>query len=210
MTGQNLQFRAENLACRRGGRLIFSGLSFILDAGEALILTGANGAGKSSLIGIIAGRVEPAEGQIRIIGEAGRPNEELFHNIGHRDGLKPALTALENLDFLRILLGNPHLTSVAALEKVELAHVADIPVGYLSAGQKRRVALARLLVAKRPLWLLDEPTAALDTSAQRLLESMMADHRKDGGLIIAATHMTLNLAGAKEARLGVSAAKLLS
>ncbi len=202
MTGQYLRLQAEGLGCRRGGRRIFSGISFVLEAGGAVILTGANGAGKSSLIAIIAGRIQPAEGQIVLSGGDDRPNAEHIHHVGHRDGLKAALTARENLDFLRVLLGDPHLSTLDALATVGLAHAADIPVGYLSAGQKRRVALARLLVARRGLWLLDEPTAALDSGSLRLLDGMMAEHLAGGGLIVAATHTPLNLEGAREIWLG--------
>ena len=192
----------QNLACRRSGRRIFSGLSFALGPGEALMVTGRNGAGKSSLLAMLAGRLKPDAGTIRgeAIGEASLP--ECLHVVGHRDGLKSALTAQENLDFARDLLGDAALSACEALAALGLPHVARLPVGYLSAGQRRRVALARLLVCRRPLWLLDEPTAALDLASQEVLAAMMARHRAEGGLVVAATHQALGLEDARELRIG--------
>ena len=195
----------ENLACRRSGRRIFSGLSFTLEPGEGLMVTGRNGAGKSSLLTMLAGRLKPDAGTIRAegIGEATLP--ECLHVIGHRDGLKSALTATENLEFARDLLGHPAASPQAALDAMGLPHVARLPVGYLSAGQRRRVALARLLVCRRPLWLLDEPTAALDLASQGVLAGLMGRHRTEGGLVIAATHQALGLEDARELRIGAAA-----
>ncbi|MRI55617.1 heme ABC exporter ATP-binding protein CcmA [Methylobacterium sp. DB1607] len=191
----------ENLACRRSGRRIFSGLSFTVGRGEGLMVTGRNGAGKSTLLTMLAGRLKPDGGSIRAegIGEASLP--ECLHVIGHRDGLKSALTAEENLGFARDLLGNPAAHPKTALEALGLPHVARLPVGYLSAGQRRRVALARLLVCRRPLWLLDEPTAALDLASQGVLAGLMKHHRSEGGLVIAATHQALGLEDARELRI---------
>ncbi|WP_232631201.1 heme ABC exporter ATP-binding protein CcmA [Methylobacterium sp. Leaf118] len=197
----------ENLACRRSGRRIFSGLSFTLAPGEALMVTGRNGAGKSSLLAMLAGRLKPDAGTIRgeAIGEAGLP--ECLHVVGHRDGLKSALTAAENLDFARDLLGSPVMAPGEALAAMGLPHVARLPVGYLSAGQRRRVALARLLVCRRPLWLLDEPTAALDIASQGVLATLMGRHRAEGGLVIAATHQALGLEDARELHIGPALAE---
>ena len=193
------------LGCRRGGRLIFSDLSFTLASGDAIALTGRNGAGKSSLIAMICGRLRPDTGTIGCDGEGSSeddaPLRELIHHLGHREGLKSALTARENLDTAQALLGAPDLSVGAALERVGLPHVAELPVGYLSAGQKRRVALARLLVARRPFWLLDEPAAALDTASQQMLCGLMDEHRERGGAILAATHGPLGIA-AREVRIG--------
>lgn len=195
--------RAENLACRRGGRLVFAGLGFQLGNGEAIALTGRNGAGKSSLLALLCGRLRPEAGLCRITGtEEGQPMQELIHLVGHRDGLKTALTACENLAFAQALLGEPALTPEAALERVGLPHVAALPVGYLSAGQRRRVALARLLVARRPFWLLDEPMSALDGPAQAMLTGLMRDHLAARGAILAATHGPLGLDEARELRIG--------
>ena len=192
----------ENLACRRGGRLIFEGLSFRLAQGEAIALTGRNGAGKSSLIALVCGRLRPEAGSVRIEGAGDTPAPELIHLIGHRDGLKSALGAAGNLAFAQAVLGEPALSAAAALDMVGLPHVADVPVGYLSAGQRRRVALARLLVSRRPFWLLDEPMAALDFAAQAMVAGLMQAHLDAGGAILAATHGPLGLAGARELRIG--------
>lgn len=195
----------ERLGCRRGGRLIFSDLSFTLASGEAVALTGRNGAGKSSLIAMICGRLRPDTGTIGCEGagtsEDDAPLPELIHHLGHREGMKSALTARENLDTAQKLLGAPDLSVGAALDHVGLPHVAELPVGYLSAGQRRRVALARLLVARRPFWLLDEPAAALDTASQQMLCALMNAHLAQGGAILAATHGPLGIA-AREVRMG--------
>jgi len=202
---KRLRIDADNLACRRSGRLVFKELSFALSGGEALIVTGRNGAGKSSLLSILAGRVAPAAGALRISGVGERTLPECLHFVGHRDALKGALTAEENLAFARSLLGDARLTPRAALAAVGLEHAATLPVAYLSAGQRRRVALARLLVAHRSLWLLDEPAAALDAAAQDMLLGLMRAHLAAGRLLIAATHQPLGLEGAKELRMGEAA-----
>jgi heme exporter protein A len=199
---KRLRIEADSLACRRSGRLVFEGLSFALSDGEALIVTGRNGAGKSSLLGVLAGRLAPATGALRIAGAGERTMPECLHFIGHRDALKSMLTAEENLAFARDLLGDAALAPRAALAAVGLEHAAALPVAYLSAGQRRRVALARLLVANRPVWLLDEPTAALDAAAQNTLLGLMRAHLDGGGLLIAATHQPLDLEGAKALRMG--------
>src|SRR3954453_23522522 len=170
----------DNLACRRSGRVIFQDLSFSLGRGEALVVTGRNGAGKSTLLALLAGRLEPDHGRIRVEGIGDATLAENLHWIGHRDALKSALSAEENLTFAQGLLGEPALLPREALEMVGLAHAAPLPVAYLSAGQRRRVALARLLVAHRPLWLLDEPTAALDAAAQATLVRLMRTHLAAG------------------------------
>ncbi len=191
----------EDLACRRSGRRVFAGLSFALEPGEALVVTGRNGAGKSSLLAMLAGRLRPDAGAVRVEGVGERTLPECLHLVGHRDGLKAAMTARENLDFARDLLGHRSLPAEEALAEVGLAHAAALPVAYLSAGQRRRVALARLLVAHRPLWLLDEPTSALDAASQTTLGMLMNEHLSNGGLIVAATHAPLDLRGVKEIRI---------
>lgn len=194
---------AENLACRRGGRLIFERLSFSLASGEAIALTGRNGAGKSSLIAMLCGRLRPDGGSILLEGAGDEPAlAENAHLVGHRDGLKTALTAGENLAFAQAVLGDAALAPAEALAVVGLAHAAELPVGYLSAGQRRRVALARLLVSRRPYWLLDEPMSALDTASQAMLAGLMRDHLAQGGAILAATHGPLGLDGVRELRIG--------
>jgi heme exporter protein A len=196
-----LRIIVENLACRRSGRLVFEHVSFTLAPGEALLVTGRNGAGKSSLLGLLAGRLRPDAGTVRAEDIGERTLAECLHLVAHRDALKSALTAEENLVFARDLLGDPGLSPREALDAVGLQHAAMLPVAYLSAGQRRRVALARLLVAHRPVWLLDEPTAALDAAAQDALLHLMTAHLAGGGLVVAATHAPLGIGGAKELRL---------
>jgi heme exporter protein A len=186
------------LACERGERRIFQGVSFTLEPGEALVITGRNGAGKSTLLELLAGRLTPAAGTILWEGAGDRTLSECLHYVGHRDALKSALTAEENLTFARDFLGHPAMKPREALEAVGLAHAARLPVAYLSAGQRRRVALARLLVAERPLWLLDEPTSALDVASQETLRLLLERHRETGGMIAATTHSPLFLRDAKE------------
>lgn len=197
-SSQTLRLAAEGLACRRGGRMIFSDLSFDLRPGDALVVKGRNGAGKSTLLSILAGRLRPEAGAIRFSGAGEATLAESLHWIAHRDGLKTALTASENLAFAADVLGAPALDPLDALERVGLPHVRDMPVAYLSAGQRRRVALARLVAARRPVWLLDEPTAALDVASQEMLRGLMRDHRGQGGIVIAATHLPLGLEDAIE------------
>lgn len=196
-----MRIAADRLSCRRSGRRVFSGLSFELGAGEALVVTGRNGAGKSSLLTILSGRLAPESGMIRVEGIGERTLPESLHLVGHRDALKESLTARENLAFAQAMLGSPLSSPELALETVGLAHAAELPVAYLSAGQRRRVALARLLVAHRPLWLLDEPTAALDAASQATLAGLMRAHLDRGGLIIAATHGPLGLSDVRELRI---------
>ena len=196
-----MRLSVNNLACERGERRIFKGVSFALEPGEALVITGRNGAGKSSLLDLLAGRLHPAAGTIVLENAGERSLAECLHYVGHRDALKAALTAEENLAFARDFLGDPLLSSRDALEAVGLAHAARLPVAYLSAGQRRRVALARLLVAHRPLWLLDEPTSALDTASQETLRLLLEAHREGGGMVAATTHSPLFLRDAQEIRI---------
>ncbi|HEY1942619.1 MAG TPA: heme ABC exporter ATP-binding protein CcmA [Roseiarcus sp.] len=198
---------ATDIAIERGGRSIFAGVSFEARAGRALVLTGPNGAGKSSLLRAIAGLLPLAAGALRLEGGAeDAVLGEQAHYLGHADALKGALTAGENLAFWAgALSGDPSRPAwLSALARLGLAHVADFPVRALSAGQKRRVALARLLVAARPLWLLDEPTTALDAAAQARFGVIMREHLAAGGLIVAATHAPLGLEGADALPLGGS------
>jgi heme exporter protein A len=183
---------ARGLACERGGRPVFSGLSFRADAGRLTAVTGPNGSGKSSLLRIAAGLLPPAAGTLRLLGADGE--EAPAHLLGHADALKPAFTLRETLRLWAALYrpsnGDARALDGAA-EIVGLAHALDLPVGTLSTGQRRRAGLARLLLAHRPLWLLDEPTAALDREGETLLRRLMADHLAGGGLILAATHHRL-------------------
>jgi heme exporter protein A len=197
-----MRLSGQNLRCVRGGREVFSGLDFQAEAGELLAVTGPNGSGKTSLLRLIAGLLIPAEGAITLVGgEAELTLAEQAHYLGHRDALKPALSVMENLAFWRDFLGGEVFAAGQSLEAVGLDHAAHLPAAYLSAGQRRRLSLARLLAVKRPLWLLDEPTAALDAAGQELFTGLMRDHLARGGLIVAATHGPLGLA-ARELRIG--------
>jgi len=189
----------------RGERLLARGLSFDVRAGQALVITGPNGAGKSTFLRMLAGLLPVVHGRITLEGaEADTPVAAQAHYLGHLNALKPALSVRENLAFWADTLGQgpAALSPAAALAAFGLAHVLDVPGGYLSTGQKRRVALARLLVAPRPLWLLDEPSAGLDAGAQAQLSAVMARHLAAGGMIVAATHVPLGLDGAGEIHLG--------
>ena len=197
-----MQLRAENLACNRGGREVFAGLNFVLAAGEALLVVGRNGAGKSSLLRLIAGLVRHSAGQIELTGgEAEAPIAEQAHYLGHQDAVKPSLTVAENLSFWIDFLGGGKPVA-SALEAVGLGPLADLPAAYLSAGQRRRLSIARLAAVARPLWLLDEPTTALDVASQVRLAEMMRAHLSGGGLIVAAAHGGIGLDRARELRLG--------
>jgi heme exporter protein A len=198
-----MRLSATNLACRRGGREVFTALSFALGSGEILAVTGRNGAGKSSLLRIIAGLLRLAEGNLVLDG--GDPEltiAEQAHYLGHQDALKPALTVRENLRFWSHFFGGKEAEAAPALEAVGLDALADLPAAYLSAGQRRRLSIARLLAAKRPIWLLDEPMSTLDAAAQERLTGFMRVHLTEGGLILAATHGPLGIASGQEMRLG--------
>jgi heme exporter protein A len=192
---------ASDLVCVRGGREVFAGLDFALSSGEALIVTGRNGAGKSSLLRMVAGLVRMAGGELRLEGgDAELSIPEQTHYLGHQDALKPSLSVQENLHFWTRYLGTE--PAGEALAEVGLDALAELPAGYLSAGQRRRLSLARLLAVKRPIWLLDEPTSALDAASQTRLNDFMRRHLAGGGLILAATHGPLGLEPARELRLG--------
>ena len=206
-----MQLVAENLVLQRGGRTVVDGLSFRLDSGEALLLTGPNGSGKTTLLRALAGFLAPASGTILLVdAPAERERAELSHFVGHLDGLKSHLTVAENLAFWAAYLdeeggGAQRERLEAALDRFDLAALADIPAGYLSAGQKRRLALARLGVAERPVWLLDEPTVSLDAASVALLVKAIARHVAAGGLAAIATHVPMGLERAREIRLGAIA-----
>ncbi len=201
--GQLMRLAGHGLICERGGRTVFSGLDFAVDGGTALLVTGRNGAGKSSLLRMIAGLVHIAGGRLSIDGgDAERTIAEQAHYLGHLDALKSSLSVIENLRFWSQFLGAAGIEPAAALDAVGLGSLPDLPAAYLSAGQRRRLSIARLLAIKRPVWLLDEPTSALDTAAQARLAELMIAHLADGGLIIAATHAPIGLANTQELRLG--------
>ncbi|WP_294538675.1 heme ABC exporter ATP-binding protein CcmA [uncultured Rhodoblastus sp.] len=204
---EGLHLSARSLLVERGGRAIVKDVSFELASGEALMVLGRNGSGKSTLLRALAGLLPLRGGELAFNGGDGALLCESAHYVGHADGLKSALTALENLAFWASMLGaGAKFSPQEALEKVGLARIGDFPVGYLSAGQKRRVALARLFVAPRPVWILDEPATALDVGSQEKFAASMAEHRAGGGMILAATHAPLGLIDAKELRLDARAA----
>lgn len=198
-----MRLAADNLGCSRGGRSVFTGLCFSLSGGEAMIVTGRNGAGKSSLLRMIAGLVHIAAGRIELTGgDAEASTAEQAHYLGHHDTLKPSLSVGENLDFWTQYLGGSRGAVDQALEAVGLAPLAGLPAAYLSAGQRRRLSIARLVAVKRPLWLLDEPTSALDAPSQIRLAGLMRTHLGTGGIIVAATHGPIGLDAPRELRLG--------
>lgn len=192
----------HDLACWRGERPVFAGLSFALPSAGAVLLTGANGAGKSSLLRLVAGLLPAAEGRLLWRGED-TATDRLAHArrlryLGHGDALKPSLTVTENLGFYARLWGGE---VGPALDALGLADLADLPARVLSSGQRRRLALARLALAPAALWLLDEPTVGLDAASVERLGALLAAHRAAGGAVMAATHLPLPLPGAAELRL---------
>lgn len=200
-----MQLTAENLACVRGGRDVFRGLSFAVKSGEALMVTGRNGAGKSSLLRMIAGLLRIASGTLALDGgEQDAAIGEQAHYLGHLDALKPALTVAENLQFWAEFLGPSSGDVAPALAAVELTALADLPAAYLSAGQRRRLSIARLVAVPRAIWLLDEPTAALDAASQTRLADLMRRHLASGGMIVAAAHGAIGLERAREVKLGTA------
>ena len=199
---------ADDLCARRGEEAIFSGISFALRAGEALIVTGRNGSGKSTLLRVVAGLLPAERGRVRLAGEgieAGARVGEYCHYLGHRNAMKRELTVAENLDFWKAFQrdsrGGVSLSVDEAAEAVGLGDITHLPYGYLSAGQQRRFSIARLLVAWRPVWLLDEPTAALDTDSDAMFAQLVRGHLDHGGIALAATHQPLGLEGAQQLRM---------
>jgi heme exporter protein A len=201
-----MRLSAVELSCRRGGRDVFAGLSFAVSSGEALTVTGRNGAGKSSLLRIIAGLLRSAQGRLTL--EGGDPElsiGEQAHYLGHQDAIKPSLSVAENLAFWADFFGAASDDVTGPLAAIGLEPLMALPAAYLSAGQRRRLSLARLVAAKRPIWLLDEPTSALDAAAQGRLTELMRAHLATGGLIIAATHAPIGLDKTLELRLDQTA-----
>ncbi|HTX51512.1 MAG TPA: heme ABC exporter ATP-binding protein CcmA [Caulobacteraceae bacterium] len=183
----------DSLAVRRGERLLLRGLSFSVAAGEALALVGPNGAGKTSLLRAVAGFLRPESGGVSFQGEDGALDAEDarrggLHLVGHQDALKGARPARDELLFQTRWTGGDEASALAAAERLGLTRMLDLAVRQLSAGQRRRLALARLIASPRPLWLLDEPLAPLDQAHRILFGELMAAHLAAGGLIIAAVH----------------------
>ena len=189
--------------------MIIRDLSFVVSGGEALLLTGRNGAGKTTLLRALAGYLRPVSGSIRLAG--GDPQSSLgeqAHVVAHANAIKTALTVRENVAFWQKFLhvGADQSDAIdKALAQFGLSDLSDFPAGYLSAGQKRRLGLARLLCADRRVWLLDEPTVSLDTASSAMLADAVNDHTRAGGIAIAATHLPIGLERARELKLNGSA-----
>ena len=194
-------FSGQSITCFRGERFVFEGLDFTLSAGGALVLTGPNGSGKSSLMRIMAGLLQPADGQLLRDGEpvsaAIEDHRERLHYVGYQDAIKSVMTVRENLTFWAGLKGGRARVD-DALEALGIARLADTPGQFLSSGQRRRLSLARLLASPAPLWLLDEPTVGLDREAVSIVEGMVAAHRAGGGMTVLATHLDIALGGGPE------------
>jgi len=190
-------FEGRGLACRRGERLVFERLDFTLTAGGVLLLTGPNGSGKSSLLRLMAGLTPPLAGTLAwngaAISEDTAAHRERLHFIGHQDAVKPVLSVRETLAFHAALRETTYERVPSALERFHLAALAEWPCRVLSAGQRRRLALARLLASPAPLWLLDEPTTGLDDASTKDLLTAIAEHRAGGGMVVIATHLPLPL-----------------
>jgi heme exporter protein A len=197
-----MRLSGRGTRCVRGGREVFSGLDFEVASGEALAVIGANGSGKTSLLRMIAGLLALAAGSIALEGGEGELTlPEQAHYLGHRDALKPALSVVENLSFWRDFLAGEGFDARESLATVGLDHASFLPASYLSAGQRRRLSIARLLIIHRPIWLLDEPLNALDAAGASMFARLMSDHLARGGLIIATTHGSLGIE-ARELRIG--------
>jgi len=197
-----LLLTADHLSVDRGGRHVLDGVSFSLKAGEALIVTGPNGAGKTTLLRTIAGFLPVIAGHIRLVGgDAERELAQHCHYAGHHDAVKSRLTVAENLQFWSGFLEGKAEAVATAMSALALSDLADVSAAYLSAGQRRRLGLARLLVAERPIWLLDEPTVSLDRDSTAALVALIERHRAAGGMVIAATHVDLGLNDARSLRL---------
>lgn len=191
----------DDVAAFRGERLVLKGVSFHVAAGEALLLLGPNGSGKSTLLRLLAGLKRPDAGQVLWQGEDAladlSEHARRVAYLGHQDAIKPGLSVAENL-----LFAAAGQAIAPALDALGLAALAELPARMLSAGQKRRLALARLALSPAPLWLLDEPTLGLDQASLGRLGALLARHRASGGIVVAATHLDLPLPDAAELRLG--------
>jgi heme exporter protein A len=196
-------FQLNDLACGRGARLLFAGVNLELHPGDAALTTGPNGSGKSSLLRVIAGLIPPFGGRIIWNGEDVRRTPDNFRTalryVGHSDGLQPTLSVIENLRYWATLYGSPIdiVTLTKGLDSVGLADLTNLPVRVLSAGQRRRLALARAISTGGKIWLLDEPTVALDAQSIRNVETAISTFRGEGGIVVASTNAPINLPSAE-------------
>jgi len=201
------RFSGHSVTCFRGERFVFEALDFAVESGEALVLRGPNGSGKSSLIRIMAGLLAAVDGHIDWNGEPVLETPEdhhaRLHYVGYQDAIKPVMTVRENLAFWTGLRG-PVDDVLPALGTFGLGAIADMPAQFLSSGQRRRLSLARIVASTAELWLLDEPTVGLDRNAVGILESLIAEHRAGGGMVVLATHQPVVLGG-DERHLDISA-----
>lgn len=198
---------AQNLSVKRGEELIFTDVSFELFPTESLTISGPNGVGKSTLLRALAGLLPIDSGtfEIKTDSKEAKPNTEYCHYIGHKNAMKAELTVLENLNFWQRTMAQEDIVDddlimspEAAVELLGLSHTLDLPFGFLSQGQRRRIALAKLFVSYRPVWLLDEPTAALDKASSDNFANITNGYLEKGGIVIAATHVPLGFKEVKQ------------
>lgn len=203
-------FEGSNLVCARGGRLVFADVHFTLRPGDALLVTGPNGSGKSSLLRLMAGLLAVIRGRLAWNGVPIEEDPEAFHRklhyCGHLDAIKPTLTVAENLSFSIELRGGGPSRLSSALDAFGLAELRDLPARLLSAGQRRRLGLARLMAVPAPLWLLDEPTIALDAASVATLHDAIRSHRANGGIAVVATNVPMGVDRPKRLELGLEEA----
>jgi heme exporter protein A len=200
-----MQFFGQNLSCMRGERLVFSGLDFTVKPGSVLVLSGNNGSGKTSLLRVMAGLTHPIAGELAWHDGSVADNPERHHNrinfVGHLNAVKAVLSVYENLKIWASLNGGTNKTISVALKKMGLEGLENTPGQYLSAGQKRRLSLARLVASHTKLWLLDEPTIALDPASVEALRDLITEHRNSGGMTIIANNVDLKIKDTTELNL---------